>query len=241
MTTDARSESTSISGRALLVFAIVMAVGGGSLTAYALWPSTSSADEAILEVSTVTAAAAPETIPLLPVTSAVPDDAPEPDALDTATTTTTEPEPPTRVAPSGVSIGDIDLWGPIRPVGLEENGELEVPNETEVGWYNLGASPGQAGSTVLAAHVTWNSTFGPFYNLGILEPGALIDVHLDDDTTRTYEVTERTMYDKDKLPRDRIWRTTGDETLVLITCGGSFNPEIRRYRQNIVVYAVPVA
>jgi hypothetical protein len=27
---------------------------------------------------------------------------------------------------------------------------------------------------------------------------------------------------------------------VLITCGGDFNPEIRRYRQNIVVYAAPV-
>ena len=38
----------------------------------------------------------------------------------------------------------------------------------------------------------------------------------------------------------RIWRTTGDETLVLITCGGDYNPEIRRYRENIVVYAVPV-
>ena len=49
------------------------------------------------------------------------------------------------------------------------------------------------------------------------------------------------MYDKDALPRERIWRNTGDETLVLITCGGDFNPEITRYRQNIVVYAVPVA
>ena len=48
------------------------------------------------------------------------------------------------------------------------------------------------------------------------------------------------MYDKDELPRERIWRNTGPETLVLITCGGDFNPEIRRYRQNIVVYAVPV-
>ena len=34
---------------------------------------------------------------------------------------------------------------------------------------------------------------------------------------------------------------TGPETLVLITCGGSFDPDIRRYRDNIVVYAVPVA
>jgi hypothetical protein len=28
---------------------------------------------------------------------------------------------------------------------------------------------------------------------------------------------------------------------VLITCGGAFNPELRRYADNIVVTAVPVA
>jgi len=29
-------------------------------------------------------------------------------------------------------------------------------------------------------------------------------------------------------------------TLVLINCGGDYNPEIRRFRENIVVYAVPI-
>ena len=47
-------------------------------------------------------------------------------------------------------------------------------------------------------------------------------------------------YEKDALPRDRIWRTTSPESLVLITCGGDFNPDLGRYRHNIVVYAVPV-
>ena len=42
------------------------------------------------------------------------------------------------------------------------------------------------------------------------------------------------------LPTERIWTHTGPETLVLITCGGSFNPQIRHYRDNIVVYAVPI-
>ena len=31
-----------------------------------------------------------------------------------------------------------------------------------------------------------------------------------------------------------------DETLVLITCGGDFNRQVRRYTDNIVIYAVPV-
>jgi hypothetical protein len=47
------------------------------------------------------------------------------------------------------------------------------------------------------------------------------------------------MYDKDSLPAD-LWRKSGPETLVLITCGGEFNKTTRRYKQNIVVYAHPV-
>jgi sortase (surface protein transpeptidase) len=94
---------------------------------------------------------------------------------------------------------------------------------------------------VLAAHVSWNRTAGPFARLGTVDPGARIAVTLDDGSVRTYEVVERAIYGQLELPRERLWRNTGPEELVLITCGGDYNPEIRRYRENIVVYAVPVA
>jgi LPXTG-site transpeptidase (sortase) family protein len=129
---------------------------------------------------------------------------------------------------------------PVRAVGLEPDGQMEIPDETEIGWYQYGATAGQSGATVLAAHVSWNRTSGPFAQLGRVEPGEQIEVTLDDGSVRRYQVTERAVYGKLELPRERLWRTTGDETLVLITCGGDFNPEIRRYRENIVVYAVPV-
>ncbi|MEL6891069.1 MAG: class F sortase [Actinomycetota bacterium] len=147
-----------------------------------------------------------------------------------------------RPQPRAILTDRIDLSDyPVRPVGLEDDGQLEVPDETEIGWYRYGATSGRPGATVLAAHVSWNDTTGPFFRLGTMEPGDRISVELTDGTEREYLVVERTMYDKQELPRDRIWRNTGPETLVLITCGGDFNPEIRRYRQNIVVYAVPVA
>ena len=146
-----------------------------------------------------------------------------------------------RARPVGLQIQSIDVSRfPVRAVGLEPDGQLEIPDETEIGWYQYGATAGQPGATVLAAHVSWNRTTGPFARLGSVEPGEQVEVALDDGTVRRYEVTERAVYGKLELPRDRIWRTTGDETLVLITCGGDYNPEIRRYRENIVVYAVPV-
>ena len=263
---DARSDRPRATGRALLVVAsvsIVAAVVLGVIAFRSPFSGNPSAEEVVLDVTGVTAATPPSTLPLVPppsppssTTPPAPTSTPSGPTAPTPTTGTARSSladllgvagsaipPPVepRVRPRSVTIDDIELWGPVRPVGLEDDGQLEVPDETEIGWYRYGSSPGRAGATVLAAHVTWNDTIGPFYRLGSLDPGAHVEVRLDDDTVRTYEVVERTMYDKDSLPRDRIWRTTGDETLVLITCGGDFNPEIRRYRQNIVVYAVPVA
>jgi len=159
---------------------------------------------------------------------------------DTPNTIPTDAATVERFAPQSIRIGDLELDNSVRAVGIEDDGELEVPDETEVGWYQYGSAPGLPGATVLAAHVSWNRTIGPFHQLGNLEPGARVDVVADDGSTRVYEVVERAVYDKDSLPIDRIWTTTGDETLVLITCGGSYNSNIRRYRQNIVVYALPV-
>ncbi|NNE10817.1 MAG: class F sortase, partial [Ilumatobacter sp.] len=122
-----------------------------------------------------------------------------------------------RESPQSIRIGDLRLDNIVVPVGIEENGELEVPDETEVGWYQYGSAPGLPGSTVLAAHVSWNRTIGPFHQLGNLEPGAEVDVVAADGATRVYQVVERAVYDKDELPADRIWSTIGDETLVLIT------------------------
>ena len=65
---------------------------------------------------------------------------------------------------------------------------------------------------MLAAHVTWNRTLGPFFRLGELEPGQQVEVALEDGSIRIYEVVERVMYDKDELPRERIWRNTGPES-----------------------------
>ena len=151
-------------------------------------------------------------------------------------------EPNAKVEPVGLTIAKIGLKVKgVRSVGLEPDGQLEIPNEKEIGWYRYGQAPGEIGSTVLAAHVSWNGSLGPFADLATVEPGDRINVQLSDGGSRTYEAVERNQYNKGELPADRIWSRTGNETLVLITCGGEFNPAIKRYYDNIVIYAVPVA
>jgi hypothetical protein len=244
----------------LLALAVTATGAAAALTYLAVRPGDDPA-AAVLDVADVVTLSPPPTVP--PLATVPPATAPAPDprsdrSADDPTAASTVPlsplaalvgergtaiPPPVepRVRPVGLRIGEIFVDDPVVTVGLEDDGELEVPGADEIGWYRYGAAPGHPGATVLAAHVTWNGDYGPFLNLGELAPGDVVEVALEDGGRRVYEVVERTMYDKDGLPRDRIWRNTGEETLVLITCGGDFNPDINRYRQNIVVYAVPVA
>jgi hypothetical protein len=251
MTEHARPARSDVPGRALLVVAIVGVIAAAGLAWLAFFGDDSP--EATLVVSPVAVSTIPDTIPPTMVEPIV-------DATVSPTSkpaTTVAPLSPLasrlgprgsaairpageRVLPASITIDALELWGPVRAVGLKDNGELQVPDETEVGWYQLGAAPGEPGATVLAAHVTWNGAVGPFFKLADLALGAEVRVQLSDDSMRIYEVVERAMYPKDGLPESRIFSQIGPESLVLITCGGSFNANIHRYRDNIVVYAVPV-
>jgi LPXTG-site transpeptidase (sortase) family protein len=249
-------------GRTALTLLIVAALLAGAGLAVAGLVTRGGGDDVVLEVGDAIGESAPSTVAPRLDPTALGDDAaggtrvsgqaaaPGPEPVETLSPLAEQLGPrlsarPEIVAPRprpiGLQMQSIDVGRfPIRPVGLELDGQMEIPDETEIGWYRYGATAGQPGATVLAAHVSWNRTNGPFARLGAVEPGEQIEVALDDGTVRRYEVTERAVYGKLELPRERIWRNTGDETLVLITCGGDYNPEIRRYRENIVVYAVPV-
>ncbi|MGE0878393.1 MAG: class F sortase [Acidimicrobiia bacterium] len=127
---------------------------------------------------------------------------------------------------------------PVTDVGVEANGDMEVPGPREVGWYRYGAAPEAPGSTVLAAHIAFNGVDGVFRRLDRLDPGDDVVVTLDDGRKVPYVVTERVRLAKDALPA-RVFATTGPSELVLITCGGAFNPKLRSYEDNVIVYASP--
>jgi hypothetical protein len=196
-------------------------------------------------IAPVTTAVAPLVDPAAPPTTVVPTVTTlelSPLAAQVGETFSVLPQPVVDLPiPVDIRIDAIGVnTDPIIPVGLDEKGDLDVPGADEVGWYQFGQTADQPGATVLAAHVNWKGKLGVFSQLGNLEPGSEIFVTLSDGTQRKYVAWERTLIDKTSLPYDRIWTREGEEVLVLITCGGEFNPEIRRYKQNIVVFAVPV-
>ena len=44
-------------------------------------------------------------------------------------------------APVRIDIDALGVSVPVVPVGIQDDGQLEIPDETQVGWYSLGASP----------------------------------------------------------------------------------------------------
>lgn len=148
---------------------------------------------------------------------------------------------PLGLRPVSVSLPALGVDGaPIEQVGLELNGELEVPGAEAVGWYQFGAGVDAGrGSAVLAAHIAYNGRDGVFRNLADSAVGDRVEVEADG-STRTYEIVSIEQYGKFDLPIDDLFREDGDERLVMITCGGSFNPQLRSYDDNVVAIAVPL-
>ncbi len=114
------------------------------------------------------------------------------------------------------------------------------PDNATVAWYRYGASPGRDGSAVIAGHVDYGEGRAVFFRLAELEPGNRVVVAYRNGSTVAFRVVARRLVGKDELP-PRIFATQGRPLLTLVTCGGAYDADRRRYLGNTLVFAVPVA
>jgi len=147
--------------------------------------------------------------------------------------------------PLHVRIGTIGVDAPIVPVGIQDDGAMEIPEQVaEIGWYDpdgIGVIPGTQGTAVLAGHVDSRSQGrGALYDLRDLRVGETIELDLADGTSQRWLITEVIQYPKDVLPLEEIFTWAGPSRLAVITCGGEFDRTARSYTDNLVVYAEPL-
>lgn len=150
-------------------------------------------------------------------------------------------DPADRPIPVRLRIETLGIDAPIGAYGVDAQGRMDVPdNVTDVGWYEFGPAPGQAGSAVLAAHVDLAGPGkGLFFALDELQEGAQIEVVMDDGSSLEFSVSAQTSYPKSELPLDVIFSRDGSPVLTLVTCGGGFSRSTRTYDSNVVVFALP--
>ena len=98
---------------------------------------------------------------------------------------------------------------------------------------------------VLAQHYTVHALDMPGYGPGPiaavegLRRGDLIVVRSGGTTTR-YAVADVRSVRKSQLDLGALFARDGAPVLHVVTCGGAFDPETRRYDRNVVVTATPV-
>jgi hypothetical protein len=146
-----------------------------------------------------------------------------------------------RSVPRLLWIPAIKVWAQIAPRGLTRDGGVGVPSLSTpflTTWFDKGPAPGQRGTAAVFGHVDAHKV-GPavFYQLGLLHPGNLVYVTLQDGQVAIFRVYASAMYPKNAFPTALVYGYTHWPTLRLITCGGAFDPRTRHYLSNVVVYA----
>lgn len=137
--------------------------------------------------------------------------------------------------PAFVAIPSVGIDASIEPVGINEKGEMAVPDGSTdtVGWYRYGTVPGEVGSAVLAAHV-----YAGFKKLRGIEPGAEIAVLSHAGETLRYVVEEVKLTPLAEVSPYFLFERADTARLNLITCAGKFDKKLGTYTHRLVVYAV---
>ncbi|MFD4555063.1 class F sortase [Streptomyces sp. NPDC058469] len=149
------------------------------------------------------------------------------------------PAPQVRSQPVKIAIPAIFIEAPVTSLGLDKKGQLGAPpmsKPKEVGWFQNGPSPGEAGTSLIVGHRDTKTGPAIFLNLNALHRGDAVKVTRADRITAIFSVDEVERYAKDKFPNDKVYGTTGRPELRLMTCGGRFDKQ-HGYSANVVVFA----
>ncbi|MDQ0793270.1 class F sortase [Streptomyces sp. B1I3] len=141
--------------------------------------------------------------------------------------------------PLKVAIPAIFIEAPVIGLGLDGKGRLGAPPLSEpkvAGWYERGASPGEAGTALIVGHRDTKTGPAIFLNLNALHRGDKVRVVRADRKTAVFTVDAVKTYTKDEFPDDKVYGATGRPELRLLTCGGRFDKKAG-YSANVVVFA----
>jgi len=140
--------------------------------------------------------------------------------------------------PVRVTIPAIGVDASVQDVGLADDGSMGVPiGYADVAFYQLGVDPGQAGYSAFTGHISSIYYPGVFYNIDGLSKGNTVHIFGDDGTELVFLVQEVDRYSADSFPMNKVFSPTDTPGVVLITCGGDWDPVAHLFADRIVVFA----
>lgn len=140
------------------------------------------------------------------------------------------PAPPVRI-----SIPAAQVDAPVRPVSARKEA-LAVPDVGTAGWYAGGPRPGERGRAIVIGHLDTRKGPGLFARVPELPAGTLISVSDRRGDVYRYRVVGGAQVPKRKFPERYVYGPADAPVLVLITCGGDYDPD-SGYEDNLLLYA----
>lgn len=175
----------------------------------------------IVPTSTPIPTAEPAPTTIAPTVAAQPTTTLEPTLVPKPTTAAAKNPPPAAArAPTRLVIADIGLDYTPESVGLDRNRVPVVPDH-DVGWYNLGAAPGQGDNVVFWGHVlrfrNARDTPAPFARMKELKVGASVVVYDAGGEPHNYTVTRTFWVTPDQV---EVILPQGKEMVTMVSCIG---------------------
>lgn len=145
-----------------------------------------------------------------------------------------------RSRPVRLLIPKISVDAPFTDLAIDSSGRLEPPPASDVnlvGWHAAGASPGEAGTSIIAGHVDTKTSPAVFAGLSALTKGDGFQVVRADGSKASFRVDSVETFDKADFPSERVYADTAEAQARLITCAGAYDRRVKDYTDNLVVFA----
>lgn len=145
--------------------------------------------------------------------------------------------------PARLEIPDLGIDVSVRAVGLDAQGRMGLFDDPAIAaWYQWGSAPASpAGSTVIAAHVdSLEYDLLPFARLKDAVAGTQVVVTDAAGVRHGYSVQTIEVTGKADVDWAAAFDRAGPPRLTLVTCGGEFDAQNRRYLSNLVLTAAPI-
>lgn len=225
-------ERRHITSRSQLGQLLVAAVMLAAMAVAGCSPPADTAGKAKILSAQATAAPDEAASTAVPLPATPPESAPGPPSA------TIDPATMVAAAPVRLQVPSIGVDSELMGLGLQADGTLEVPpSGFPAGWYTGAPTPGELGPAIIAGHVDWDGQPGVFFDLRDLALGDDIAVTRQDGSTARFRVARVEQFDKDAFPTEAVYGDLDHAGLRLITCGGAFDPTMRSYDDNLVVFA----
>lgn len=143
--------------------------------------------------------------------------------------------------PKYVTINSLNVWSRVMRVGVDAKSQIGTPkNVYDTAWYDGSAKPGQPGTAFIDGHVLGPTKGGVFANLSKIKAGATVSVTMGDNTKYSYKVVATEKVDANSIDMQKVLKPYGSaqQSLVLMTCSGTYLKGTETFDKRLIVYAV---